>query len=571
MIRVLAILFCLFFSSKIFSQSCPSLIYPLNGSSNIPVNATISWNDVVGVTGYIIAIGTVSGGNDIIQSQTSINSFSPPLGLPDNTQIYVTITLFFFNLPNIQCLSQSFRTEGIITPPACAFLLSPLDGATNVNVGANISWAYVKGADGYFLTIGTSSGIGDIINNFDVGNTLQFNPVINFPPSTEIFVKVVPYNENGISNTCIEAHFRTGDIAALPICSYLISPLNGETNVPLSPLIIWESTLGATGYKVFIGSSPFENDVLDGGTFFANSTFVFNFLPNNIYFIRIIPFNESGEALSCIQETFSTVLGCGPFYDPITGNLRTINPEINFPDQISICENQIPKAIASNDIADGYRWYFINNDGTENLISNQSDVNISEVGNYRYEAYNLSPDKDLGIECSTIKEFKVVSSNPPEINSITINENNNGFYIDVQVSGIGPYEYSISSAIGPYQDSNIFINAPEDTSVIYVRDKNGCGILEFKINNTNGFPKYFTPNADGIHDIWQYSRKKDNDFILSSISIYDRYGKLIKQFHPYTQGWDGTINGELMPTSDYWYTAVTTKGEVFSGHFTLRR
>ena len=571
MLRVSAIVLCLFLSSKIFAQSCPSLIYPSNGSSNIPVNATISWNNVDGVTGYIISIGTVAGGNDIIQSQTSNSYFIPPLGLPDNTQIYITITLFFFNLPNIQCPSQSFKTKDIIIAPACTFLLSPKDGATNVNVGANLSWAYVTGADGYFLSIGTSPGIGNIINNLDVGNTLQFNPLIDFMPLTEIFVKVVPYNENGNSFICKEEHFVTGNIAALPSCSYLISPFNGETNVPLSPLIEWEPALGATGYNVFIGSSPFENDVLDGGAFFTNSTFVFNFEPNNIYFIRIIPFNVSGEAISCFQESFSTVLGCGPFYDQLTGNLRTLNPEINFPDQIGICENQIPKIITSNDIADGYRWYFINDNGTETLISSRSDVSISEVGNYRYEAFNLSLDTDLGIECSTIKEFKVESSKPPEISRVTANESIGGLFIDVQVSGIGPYEYSISSASGPYQDSNIFTNAAEDTSVVYVRDKNGCGVSEFKINSNNGFPKYFTPNADGIHDTWQYLTKKNDDFILLSISIYDRYGKFIKQFNPYGQGWDGTINGELMPTSDYWYSAITTKGRIFNGHFTLKR
>ena len=153
MLRVSAIVLCLFLSSKILAQSCPSLIYPLNGSSNISVNATISWNNVDGVTGYIISIGTVPGGNDIIQSQTSNNSFSPPLGLPDNTQIYITITLFFFNLPNIQCSSQSFKTEDIIIPPVCTFLLSPKDGATNVNVGANF---------GYYICMARNMGVRSI-------------------------------------------------------------------------------------------------------------------------------------------------------------------------------------------------------------------------------------------------------------------------------------------------------------------------------------------------------------------------------------------------------------------------
>ena len=39
--------------------------------------------------------------------------------------------------------------------------------------------------------------------------------------------------------------------------------------------------------------------------------------------------------------------------------------------------------------------------------------------------------------------------------------------------------------------------------------------------------------------------------------------------------WDGTHNGALLPTNDYWYAIELTKsdGSVFikQGHFTLRR
>ena len=149
--------------------------------------------------------------------------------------------------------------------------------------------------DGYFITLGTAPGSGDIINNFDAGNTLQYNPVSDFPPLTQIFVRIIPYNENGSLPDCSEESFTTGDIAALPDCSSIISPFDGETSVGLSPLIEWTPSLGATGYNVFIGSSPIENDILDGGAFFTNSTFVINFEPNSIYFVRVVPFNDAGE------------------------------------------------------------------------------------------------------------------------------------------------------------------------------------------------------------------------------------------------------------------------------------
>ncbi|NER16777.1 T9SS type B sorting domain-containing protein [Spongiivirga citrea] len=86
------------------------------------------------------------------------------------------------------------------------------------------------------------------------------------------------------------------------------------------------------------------------------------------------------------------------------------------------------------------------------------------------------------------------------------------------------------------------------------------------------FPKYFTPNGDGYHDIWQVNvRYEDAISRLSTISIYDRYGKLIKQISPQSSGWDGTFSGSAVPASDYWYTATIDNQKVISGHFALKR
>ena len=62
------------------------------------------------------------------------------------------------------------------------------------------------------------------------------------------------------------------------------------------------------------------------------------------------------------------------------------------------------------------------------------------------------------------------------------------------------------------------------------------------------------------------------------IYIFDRYGKLLKQLSPSGAGWDGTYNGNPMPTSDYWFTVEyreTNDGsnakKQFKANFTLKR
>lgn len=57
----------------------------------------------------------------------------------------------------------------------------------------------------------------------------------------------------------------------------------------------------------------------------------------------------------------------------------------------------------------------------------------------------------------------------------------------------------------------------------------------------------------------------------SIIYLFDRYGKLIKQMSPLSDGWDGTFNGAPLPSDDYWYTVKFEDGREAKGHFSLKR
>ncbi|MFK7834201.1 MAG: T9SS type B sorting domain-containing protein, partial [Winogradskyella sp.] len=105
---------------------------------------------------------------------------------------------------------------------------------------------------------------------------------------------------------------------------------------------------------------------------------------------------------------------------------------------------------------------------------------------------------------------------------------------------------------------------------VYVRDKNNCGIAEDAVS-VIGLPKFFTPNGDGPNDFWQVYGITEQFEANATIYIFDRYGKLLKELDPLSVGWDGTYNGEKMPTSDYWFRVTLEDGRVFTSHFTLKR
>lgn len=559
-----------------YSQDCTSLTNPRNGDTNVPVDATLSWSPVEGVPSYLISIGTTPGGTEIVNRRGvgSNATFQPPLGLPENSQIYVTITLSFFNQSDIVCATESFRTTDVTTAPNCTALTNIEEGDTDVSVFTNISWNYSPGATGYRVTLGTAAGTNDLFDG-DVGNVLNFDPPFELSPETTFYVRVVPYNENGTANNCDEISFTTREVAPLPDCTNLISPLNGDINVPLTPLIEWTPVPGATGYDVTIGTTPNGSDILNSARFTTNSTFVINFNPNTLFFITITPFNESGNAIGCQQETFSTLLGCGPYLDVNTGEFIDLHPELEFPPVFSFCENEDLLMLTAPIIADGYRWFGIDELGNSSLLSEDRTLSVDIAGQFQLEVYNFITQPGDVIECATLLEFDVVSSEAATIDGLDIRDTALGLDITVNVSGIGDYEYAIDDINGPYQDSNIFREVTPGTHTIYVRDKNGCGIVEetFEQDLTvEGFPKFFTPNGDNVNDFWQFIQPIEGQTInLVSIEIYDRYGKLLRQINQNSQGWDGTYNGRPLPSGGYWFRAVDDDGDVVQGNFTLKR
>jgi len=147
--------------------------------------------------------------------------------------------------------------------------------------------------------------------------------------------------------------------------------------------------------------------------------------------------------------------------------------------------------------------------------------------------------------------------------------------ITILVEGYGTYEYSMDD--GPRQTSNVFENVSLGSHVVHVWDTEG-GVAyscdELIINDVQiiDYPHYFTPNGDGYHDYWNIVGLSNQ--ANAKIYIFDRYGKLVKQISSQSLGWDGTYNGHLLPSDDYWFTVdylEQATSKQFKAHFSLKR
>ena len=149
--------------------------------------------------------------------------------------------------------------------------------------------------------------------------------------------------------------------------------------------------------------------------------------------------------------------------------------------------------------------------------------------------------------------------------------------ITVIIEGYGAPDYQYSLDDGPRQASNIFEGVSLGTHIIHVWDTKGgvaysCEELIIQEVQIIDYPHYFTPNGDGIHDTWNIVGLDGQP--AAKIYIFDRYGKLLKQISSKGLGWDGTFNGHLLPSDDYWFTVDYAEGAVikqFKAHFAMKR
>ncbi len=238
-------------------------------------------------------------------------------------------------------------------------------------------------------------------------------------------------------------------------------------------------------------------------------------------------------------------------------------PEIETEGTAFLCESDpaitIDSGLLSGRISDNtYLW---------STGETTESIQIDTTG-----TYTVAVSSRLG-NCTSTRTVAVSSSDvatllPPTIIDATTNNR-----VTINYTGIGDYEFAIGlndSNIRTYQDSPLFTDVPAGNHVIYARDKNGCGEVQAAITVV-GFPKYFTPNGDAFHPTWNVEGTSDNLPANTRIDIFDRHGKLLKQILAGGQGWDGTLNGAIMPSSEYWFRTQLIDGRIVRGSFSLIR
>ena len=187
-----------------------------------------------------------------------------------------------------------------------------------------------------------------------------------------------------------------------------------------------------------------------------------------------------------------------------------------------------------------------------------SQITISSGGLYTVTATTTN-----GTGCTRTREILVNESSVATITdadvTIVDDSDNNSITIDPTNLGIGDYQYALIDENGiqtAFQDIPVFENLQGGFYTIVVQDKNGCRPDATLLVSVIEFPKFFTPNNDGVNDTWAIKGANSTFFPSAQINIFNRFGKIVAQISIDSQGWDGTYGGKILPSDDYWFSIM---------------
>ena len=228
---------------------------------------------------------------------------------------------------------------------------------------------------------------------------------------------------------------------------------------------------------------------------------------------------------------------------------------------IAICDGDSGRLSVFVDDKSSYSYYWSDMPDYSNILSRQTSVRVAPKTTTSYYL------KIVNGVCTTEYEAEVEVRTLPEI--VGIEDMGNRMY-RIQVEG-GSVPYSYTWGKNSMPTSSDIMERPTYgmTYNVTVTDAIGCKVSDVVEVPTYELeiPEYFFPEFE------KWKVKNLDRFYGSKVTIYDRFGKMLKEYDvDQFKGWDGTYLGSPMPSTDYWYViSIQELDKELVGHFTLRR
>ncbi len=212
--------------------------------------------------------------------------------------------------------------------------------------------------------------------------------------------------------------------------------------------------------------------------------------------------------------------------------------------------------------------YFIDSTASEFLLTPSA---VKTAGIYYVEASN-------GFGCNALEPITVVLSSAPKTKIDSPEpiyypgkvDITNPALVDGDLTGISITYWRNAAATSPLLDPK----AIDASGTYYIRLENifGCSkIIPVSVLITPPPPpNVFSPNGDGINDVWVIIGLEP--YPECTVEIYTRYGQPVFHSTGYNKPWNGSFNGKPLPIGTYYYViTLTNQMKRMSGSVTVLR
>ena len=263
-------------------------------------------------------------------------------------------------------------------------------------------------------------------------------------------------------------------------------------------------------------------------------------------------YTESGN----YTITLTNNVGCDSTItmDLIVNSLTSLDAGVD----LTVCEGTDVTLTATG--ASVYDW----DNGVQNGVAFSA-----QLGSYTYTVEGTDANG-----CEDEQSVTITGTPYPEL-TFEVTEpacqgDSSGNVLAFASNGTAPYSFIWNN--GTLQAENNGIGA--GTYDVTVTDDNGCETLGSIVLIDPTEPCFYipgglTPNGDGANETWEIGGL--HQYPDAKVMVFDRWGVQLYTGDYKSAPWDGTSNGNNLPTADYYYILDLGNGEKYNGVVTLKR
>ncbi len=146
----------------------------------------------------------------------------------------------------------------------------------------------------------------------------------------------------------------------------------------------------------------------------------------------------------------------------------------------------------------------------------------------------------------------------------------------LDATGADSYSWTPVETLDDPSIANPLATPDITTTYVVVGSLNGgCSAeasITIQVNNdpsSLNVPNVFSPNGDGINDLWVIPGVEA--FTECTVTIFDKNGKRIFEQRGYQNDWNGTYNGKEVPPGTYYFVIGCPDKTPFTGHLLVGR